>query len=120
MCIQVIDKDLYNAPANALIISDGNAVLFQQLWSVISKRNRNLASYKTYIELHCKDCGYDSLNPGTWREQIAACPATNCNLHSVRAVPRHCMRGGQIDPAAIAAVIAKLEAIDRRRAEEGR
>jgi hypothetical protein len=35
MCIQVIDKRLYNACANALVIPHGNAVLFQQLWRKI-------------------------------------------------------------------------------------
>jgi hypothetical protein len=79
-----------------------------------------MVSLRNGIDSYCKWCGSDPVNPGTWREQVAACPATDCALHSIRAMPRKCMKSGKIDPTAVAAVIAKLDAIDRRWAQEGR
>ena len=37
----------------------------------------------------CKDCAYDELDKGTWRQQVAACTIKRCPLHSVRPVGDH-------------------------------
>jgi hypothetical protein len=36
----------------------------------------------------CKDCTYDELDKGTWRQQVAACTIKTCPLHSVRPVDK--------------------------------
>ena len=33
---------------------------------------------------HCKQCIYDPLSGGTWRQQVEACTAPNCALFEVR------------------------------------
>jgi len=38
------------------------------------------------IEAKCKDCIYDSLAGGTWRQQTEECAATECPLHPYRPV----------------------------------
>ena len=38
------------------------------------------------IDNMCKDCTYDELDKGTWRQQVAACTTKTCPLHSVRPV----------------------------------
>ena len=40
------------------------------------------------INAHCKDCIYDDLAPGTWRQQVTACTYTDCNLYSFRPVSK--------------------------------
>jgi hypothetical protein len=32
----------------------------------------------------CKDCTYDELDSGTWRQQVSACDITGCPLHPYR------------------------------------
>jgi len=66
-------------------------------------------SKTTAIADKCRDCIYDPIARGTWREQVADCVSSSCALHPVRAVPRHCVSNGIIDPVAIAQVRAKLE-----------
>lgn len=68
------------------------------------------------IAAKCRDCIFDPAAAGKWREQVAACESGNCPLHAVRPVPRHCIKDGEIDPAAVAALRARLEATDRTRA----
>ena len=41
---------------------------------------------KKAIDNMCKDCAYDELDKGTWRQQVAACTIKRCPLHSVRPV----------------------------------
>lgn len=65
-------------------------------------------SFRNAINAKCKDCVYDKVERGTWREQVADCGAHTCPLYSVRPVPRSCMSGGVIDPSAVAEISAKL------------
>lgn len=39
------------------------------------------------IASKCRDCVYDEAEPGTWREQCAACPIEACPLYAFRPVP---------------------------------
>ena len=68
------------------------------------------------IAAKCRDCIHDPDTAGTWREQVAACGSGNCPLFAVRPVPRNCIKAGAIDPAAVNALRARLEATDRARA----
>jgi hypothetical protein len=43
-----------------------------------------MASLRKAINDHCKSCGYDKLDKGTWRKQIEDCPCTLCYLYEVR------------------------------------
>lgn len=43
-----------------------------------------MASLKKCIEEKCKDCTYDPLASGTWREQVELCRVTKCALWPVR------------------------------------
>jgi len=43
-----------------------------------------MASLKKCIEEKCKDCTYDPLAGGTWREQVELCRVTKCALWPVR------------------------------------
>lgn len=66
------------------------------------------------INAYCRACLYDPMAAGTWREQVAACQSGGCALFPFRPVPRHCVSGGDHDPAAIAAIRAKLDAAQRQ------
>lgn len=79
-----------------------------------------MMSLKLNIELKCKDCNFDHLNPGTALEQIAVCSVISCPLHPVRPLPRGCRRNGVIDPVKIARIDEKLRDMDRERAKNGR
>ena len=39
------------------------------------------------IDAKCKDCSYDNLAGGTWREQVALCPCLKCALWPYRPFP---------------------------------
>lgn len=39
------------------------------------------------ISAKCRECAYDEIAPGTWRQQVAACPATSCPLWRFRPLP---------------------------------
>ncbi len=41
-------------------------------------------SLRIPINLKCKDCIYDDLNTGTWRQQVAQCTNYDCPLFEVR------------------------------------
>lgn len=41
---------------------------------------------KKAIDNMCKECTYDNLDRGTWRQQVAACTIHACPLHAVRPV----------------------------------
>jgi hypothetical protein len=69
------------------------------------------------IAAKCRDCIYDPLSAGRWREQVAACTADHCALFAVRPVPRACIAGGMIDAAAVTSLRTKLDGIDRSRSK---
>ena len=43
-----------------------------------------MASLRKRIDQHCKSCIYDSLAPGTWRQQVTLCSVKSCALYDVR------------------------------------
>lgn len=43
-------------------------------------------SMRAAINRHCKDCIYDPLAGGTWRQQVEACTFTDCALYPLRPV----------------------------------
>lgn len=45
-------------------------------------------SRKNAIEQHCKDCNFDPLDTGTWRQQVEKCTQTRCSLYEYRPLPR--------------------------------
>lgn len=47
-----------------------------------------LNKFRKAINEMCKDCTYDELDKGTWRQQVAACTIKTCPLHSVRPVDK--------------------------------
>jgi hypothetical protein len=45
-----------------------------------------MASLKKAIEAKCKDCIYDELDTGSWRQQTENCTSKDCPLWEVRPV----------------------------------
>lgn len=41
-------------------------------------------SLRAAINAKCKDCVYDPLGPGNWRQQVTACRITDCPLWPLR------------------------------------
>ena len=41
-------------------------------------------SYRKLIDAKCKDCVYDPLDVGNWRQQTGDCRVVSCPLHEVR------------------------------------
>ena len=39
------------------------------------------------IAAKCKECIYDELDEGTWRQQVKACDIESCALHRYRPMP---------------------------------
>jgi hypothetical protein len=39
------------------------------------------------IAAKCKECIYDELDQGTWRQQVKACDMESCALHPYRPMP---------------------------------
>jgi len=39
------------------------------------------------IAAKCKECIYDELDQGTWRQQVKACGIESCALHPYRPMP---------------------------------
>ena len=39
------------------------------------------------IAAKCKECIYDELDEGTWRQQVKACDIESCALHPYRPMP---------------------------------
>ena len=39
------------------------------------------------IAAKCKECIYDELDQGTWRQQVKACDIESCALHPYRPMP---------------------------------
>jgi len=61
------------------------------------------------IDAHCRNCIYDSLSAGTWREQVAACSSGGCDLFAVRPVPASVRN----DKVKLAALRARLDKANR-------
>ena len=40
------------------------------------------------IEAKCKDCTYDELDDGTWRQQVERCELIECSLWEYRPISR--------------------------------
>ena len=47
-------------------------------------------SLRKRINEKCKDCMYDSLAVGTWRQQVSLCSVNLCPLWSIRPQPIQC------------------------------
>ena len=45
-------------------------------------------SLRKLINQNCKDCIYDPLAGGTWRQQVEQCPCKVCALYPVRPVAK--------------------------------
>jgi len=43
-------------------------------------------SLRKAVNNKCKECSYDNLDVGTWRQQVERCIDTTCPLHPVRPV----------------------------------
>lgn len=65
-------------------------------------------SFRSAINAKCKECTYDPLSRGTWREQVADCVNGGCPLHALRPVPREATVNGKPCPAKVAVIRAKL------------
>jgi hypothetical protein len=65
-------------------------------------------SFRAAINAKCRECIYDPLSRGTWREQVADCINVNCGLHALRPVPRHATVRGKHCPEKVSAIRAKL------------
>ena len=54
-------------------------------------------SLRTAVDQHCKQCIYDNLCPGTWRQQVTLCAIKECALWNIRpkstsAIPESVLR----------------------------
>ena len=47
----------------------------------MTKPNKGL---RAAVDQKCRDCIYDELSPGRWRQQVAGCEITDCPLWPVR------------------------------------
>lgn len=43
--------------------------------------------FRAAINAKCKDCTYDPLGRGTWRQQVEGCGVTGCPLYPLRPRP---------------------------------
>ncbi len=66
-------------------------------------------SLRSAVNAKCRDCIFDRLSAGTWREQVAACVSSNCELHPVRPMPR-----AVTSPEALKALRDRLDASNRK------
>ena len=44
-------------------------------------------SLRKRTDENCRDCIYDSLAPGTWRQQVSLCTIKTCPFWDIRAKP---------------------------------
>ena len=44
-------------------------------------------SYRDAVFAKCRECIYDPLQVGTWRQQVGECASANCALHALRPRP---------------------------------
>lgn len=71
------------------------------------------------IAAMCRQCIHDPAAAGTWREQVAACPSTDCPLWRFRPAQHHASCPAWIksrDPADLPKGWAKLEQAEAVRA----
>jgi hypothetical protein len=47
---------------------------------------KSRGSMRKAIDEKCKDCSYDNLDVGTWRNQVERCPSKKCALWPHRPV----------------------------------
>ena len=52
-----------------------------------SVKNVKKPGLRKAVDNHCKNCIYDELEPGTWRQQVEQCTATICDLYPFRPRP---------------------------------
>lgn len=45
-------------------------------------------SFRKAVDEKCKDCIYDPLAGGTWRQQVEACEMRDCSLWPLRPITR--------------------------------
>ncbi len=45
---------------------------------------KNAKGLRFCIDMMCKDCIYDPLASGKWRQQVGNCTVTRCPLYEVR------------------------------------
>lgn len=45
-----------------------------------------MAAWSKLVDAKCKQCAYDPLDKGTWREQVENCGSVDCPLYPVRPV----------------------------------
>ena len=45
-----------------------------------------MSSIRKAIDEKCKDCNYDDMDVGSWREQIESCTDEKCSLHQFRPI----------------------------------
>ena len=41
-------------------------------------------SLRAAVNAKCKDCCFDPIEPGRWKQQVEACSVTRCPLYDVR------------------------------------
>jgi hypothetical protein len=46
-------------------------------------------SLRDRINKKCRDCSYDELDVGGWRQQVERCEMPDCPLYPVRPTPRN-------------------------------
>ena len=69
-----------------------------------------MASLKKCVEQHCKNCTYDSTQPGSWRQQTENCTVVSCALWPVRPVTMESLLAARKDKKGeMDALIAGLE-----------
>lgn len=45
-------------------------------------------SMRAAVNAKCRECIYDPIEPGGWRQQVEACSCWGCPLYTVRPVSR--------------------------------
>ena len=74
-----------------------------------------MASLKKAVEAKCKDCTYDPLDKGTWRDQVERCNVRSCALWPVRPMTvatitlNRKAKDGIVDGVDINAILADLD-----------
>jgi len=46
-------------------------------------------SLRKAIDQNCKNCAYDEITAGTWRQQVTLCGVKSCALYDVRPKSTH-------------------------------
>jgi hypothetical protein len=74
-------------------------------------------SLRKVINQNCKDCIYDSLAAGTWRQQVTLCSVKSCALYDVRPkatrpIPESVLSYYGVSLAEYQALIARLIGAD--------